>query len=854
MHDEFVMQYAPPQPVAKPPSAADPGPLSHVGRWMRNQGWTPFEFQQRTWQAIAEGKSGLVHAPTGVGKSYAAWLGLLEARLDRGPFDPKKPEPLQALWITPLRALANDLLVSLERPLRELEIPWTVGLRTGDVSASVRKKQTERMPAALVTTPESLSLLLSRPESYSWFANLQAIVVDEWHELLGTKRGIQVELALSRLRKLSPNFRVWGLSATLGNLPEAMSVLLGPQHASRGVLIEGRSSKQIEIATLLPESMERFPWSGHLGRRQLQGVIAAIDDAKTTLIFTNTRSQAEIWFREILHARPQWAAEIAVHHGSLDRKLREYVEERTRRGTMRAVVCTSSLDLGVDFAPVDQVIQIGSPKGVARLLQRAGRSGHQPGAVSRVLCVPTNALELVEYSAAREAMHDRQLEGRRPIERPIDALVQHVVTMSLADGFRPDELYDEVRSTHAFADLTRDEWNWALDFAGRGGESLHAYPQYHRLQEVDGRLVPTSPRVARLHRMNIGTIASDASMRVKFLTGPTLGTIEESFIARLKPGDAFIFAGRPLTFVRARDLVAYVRKAAKLSGNIPRWDGGRLPISTQLSSAVRNGLTSAAAGNFNTPELAHVKPVLDLQAAWSRLPENGKLLIESIRIQRNHQLYLFPFEGQLVHEGLGTLLAYRMSRESPRTITVTTNDYGLELLSPQPLDATPERWREWLSPQNLIDDLLSALNASELARRKFREIARIAGLVLTNYPGAPASMKQLQASAGLIFDVFREYDPGNLLLLQARREVLDDQLEVGRLLTTLRRIETLDLTLTAPPRLTPLAFPLWASRIQKTQLSTERWSERISRMVVQLEKAADETERPPKVRKKHANS
>ncbi len=817
-------------------------PLISIDHWLAERSWRPFDYQRRAWQAYRDGESGLVHAPTGTGKSYSIWLGVLDnwlATHSQRDCWPTKPEPIQLLWITPMRALANDLVGSLRAPVADLAMPWTVGIRTGDTSAAERKKQKARLPTALVTTPESMSLMLSYPDARERLGELQCVVVDEWHELLGTKRGVQTELGLARLRNWNPRLQTWGLSATLGNLEEAAQVLMGHRPgADRPCIVSGETPKEIQIRTILPVDIERFPWAGHLGVRLLDQVIAVIEQAKSTLLFTNTRSQTEIWFRALLAARPAWAAEIALHHGSLDRDVRSYVEGRLRDGTMRCVVCTSSLDLGVDFTPVDQVIQIGSPKGIARLLQRAGRSGHQPGAVSRVVCVPTHAFELVEYAAARSAAMRRQIEGRQPIELAMDVLAQQLVTIGIAGGFIADELLAEVRTTHAFRRLTDTQWQWVLDFVVRGGQSLRAYPEYSRLMPVDGRYVPVSQRVVRMHRMSIGTISSDASVQVKYLKGGRLGTVEESFLARLRPGDCFVFAGKTLELALVRDLTAYVRKSKKTSGTVPRWDGGRFPLSSQLAAAVREKFADARDGLFDDPEMKTVRPVLQLQNDWSQLPGPNDLLIENSKAREGHQVFVYPFEGRSVNEGLAMLLAYRIARNDPASITVTPNDYGFELLSSSSLEFDEPRWRKLLSTEDLLEDLLDCLNASELARRQFRDIARVAGLVFSGYPGAPKSTRQLQASSGLLYDVFCEYDAHNLLLDQARREVLTQQLESGRMFAALERISSMRLLLRFTPRLTPLSFPLWAARIQTSHLTTEKASTRIERMVKQLEKAA----------------
>lgn len=827
-------------------------PTHLVETWLSAKGWKPFAFQRAAWEAYLRGDSGLVHAATGMGKSYAVWLGIVEeclreqmayATANRGELpNISEPLPLRALWITPMRALANDLVNNLSVPIQALDLPWSIELRTGDTTQSIRKKQRLRLPTTLVTTPESLSLLLSYPEARKLFQTLRCVVVDEWHELLETKRGVQTELGLARLRSWLPNLRTWGLSATLANLEQALGVLLGQSPDATtprpGVLIPGDTHKEMAIETILPPDIERFPWAGHLGLKLLKQTIERIESARSTLVFTNTRSQCEIWFSAILHARPDWAGSMALHHGSLDRDIREYVEGRLRLGDLKCCVCKSSLDLGVDFSPVDQVLQVGSPKGIARLLQRAGRSGHQPGATSRVVCVPTHAFELVEYAAARESALARDIESREPLDRPLDLLVQHLCTIAIAEGFQPDELLAEVRRTHAFARLTDEQWAWALDFAVRGGEALRAYPQFARLALVDGRYVPATPQFARQHRMTIGTISSEASMIVKLMSGGMLGTIEEGFIGRLKAGDNFVFAGRLLEYVMTRDMTAYAKKSKKASGIVPRWDGGRFPLSTQMARAVRKKFAAARAGDLHDPELECLKPLLDLQTQWSLIPGPGETLIERAKVREGHQTFLYPFEGRSVNEGLASLVAYRISRETPCSITITPNDYGVELLSTIPLEFDDAKWRKLLSTDELLDDLLACLNTTELAKRQFRDIARVAGLVIPGFPGANRTAKQLQASTSLLFDVFNEYDPQNLLLQQARREVLERQLEVNRMRTALERMAAGKLCIYFCQRLTPLSFPLWAARIQSTHLTSEKWSARVERMVLQLEKAA----------------
>jgi ATP-dependent Lhr-like helicase len=801
--------------------------------WFAQQGIAPFSFQEEVWAAYARGESGLIHAPTGMGKTYAAWIGPLLLG-PAGTVD--APPPLSVLWLTPLRALAADTGLALARAARALRPHWTVDVRTGDTPTSARARQERRLPTALVTTPESLTLLLSRADWRDRFAHLAAIVVDEWHELMASKRGVQVELALARLRHVRADLRVWGLSATLGNLDEASACLLGPGRPGR--VVRGLDAKTIVIETARPATIERFPWGGHIGLKLLPQVVRAIDNARTTLVFTNVRSSAEIWYQALLEARPDWAGQIALHHGSLERQVRDWVEDGLRRSTLRAVVCTSSLDLGVDYAPVDQVLQIGSPKGVARLLQRAGRSGHQPGAISKVTVVPTQALELVEAAAAREAAAERAIEARPPIVGSVDALTQHLVTCALGGGFRPDELRTELRTTHAYAGMTDDEWQWALDFVVHGGESLNAYPEYRRVViGDDGVASVPDAQIARRHRMQIGTIVSDASITVQMRNGRKLGHVEESFIAWLTPGDCFVFAGRVLEFVRVREMTAWVKPAPTKAAIVPRWSGTKMALSTLLADRTRKLIGDAKRGVFASPELRLVRPLLELQARWSALPAEREWLVEKIATRDGHYLFFYPFVGRLAHLGLATLLSYRLSRDTPRTFSLMINDYGFGLLSTTAVPLSLGDLGRLLAAADVERDILSGVNAAELGRRQFREIARVAGLVFQGYPGQPQSNRHLQASSGLLWDVFTEYDPHNRLLAQATREVLERQLEAPRLMAALARMRGDRVVMTTPTRPTPFAFALMVEMFREL-LTTEALEARVARMVADLEAEA----------------
>lgn len=818
-------------------------PSSHpaVEAWFNQQGWEPAAFQRAAWSAYADGRSGLIHSATGSGKTLAAWGGpLIEAchAQDRSAPD-TATQGLQVIWITPLRALAGDTVSNLQAAATGVGLDWRVEKRTGDTPTATRTRQRRQPPQTLVTTPESLSVLLSYADSERLFTQLKAVVVDEWHELMGTKRGVQLELCLAHLRSLAPGLRTWGLSATLGNLDEALTSLLG--HRRDGDLIRGPAGRTLAIESLLPTPGARFPWAGHLGTEMLAGVIEFLDAPGSCLLFTNTRSQAERWFESILHARNDWLEGLALHHGSIDRELRERIEAGLSRGEFRCVVATSSLDLGVDFAPVDRVVQIGSPKGVARLAQRAGRSGHQPDGKSVILCVPTHAFELLEIDAARRAWNKGELEARPPLRNSLDVLAQHLVTLATGPGFDADTLLNEVRQTHAYAALTDRQWQWVLTFVTQGGAVLSAYPEFQRVvQGIDRRYRIATRAQAQRHRMSIGTINSDAAMTVRYQRGGVIGSIEESFIARLKTGDVFLFAGKRLALVRVKDLTAYVRRSNQRRSVVPRWQGGRLPLSTALADNVLERLAQAQSGSPDSPELNALMPMLELQQRWSALPAPGRCLVEQTHSKEGEHLFVFAFAGRLAHEGLATLLAWRLGQINPATFSLSVNDYGFELLTETLPAITPETLRSALSPKHLVEDLLAAMNASELARRQFRDIARIAGLVFQGYPGRGKSARQLQASSGLIFDTIERYDPDNELLAQARREVLEQALEVQRLRHALERIQHAELCIHYPARLTPLAFPLWAERL-RNRLTTQSWHERVERMVNQLEKAAQTT-------------
>jgi ATP-dependent helicase Lhr and Lhr-like helicase len=815
-----------------------------AGSWFDARGWKVFPFQRAVWQAALAGESGLLHATTGSGKTFAVWFAALQRAMVAKP---SRKRGLRVLWITPMRALAADTLRALTESGAELMPGWTVDARTGDTSSAARARQAKHLPDTLITTPESLTLMLSKADAATQFAMLDMVIIDEWHELMGNKRGVQAQLALARLRRWNHaagngGLVVWGLSATLGNLARAKDVLLGADMP--GATVEGSIRKDLRVDTLIPANPSRFPWAGHLGIQMLPAVIAEIEQNATTLVFCNTRSQAELWYQNMLEARPDWAGIIALHHGSLDKEVRDWVELGLKKGELKAVICTSSLDLGVDFLPVERVLQIGSAKGIARLLQRAGRSGHAPGRVSRVTLVPTHSLELLEAAGAIQAVKDRNIEARHVPEKPLDVLVQHLVTVALGGGFRSEELFDEVRTAWSYRHLTEDEWQWALDFVARGGQSLTVYPEYRRvLPDEEGVYRVPDVAIGRRHRMGIGTIVSEAMIQVKYQSGGRIGTVEEGFISRLNKGDNFLFGGRILEFIRVHEMTAYVKRATGAKGAVPRWQGGKMPLSSELAHAALAQMQLVTEGVYSGPEMLAIAPLLEIQARWSALPTPERTVIESLHSREGHHLFLYPFAGRAVHIGLASLFAYRIGRTRPITFSIAVNDYGLELLAPETVDwptvfaHAHGRDVDLFSTDHLLEDVLASLNATEMSQRRFREIARIAGLVFQGYPGQPKSNRQIQASSSLFFEVFRKHDAANLLLTQAQREVLEQELELNRLRATLEELQGRAVSYHETKRATPFGFALMVERFRE-KLTTEKLSDRVARVLRELEKAA----------------
>lgn len=817
--------------------------------WFINRGIRPFDFQEETWAHIILSHSGLVNAPTGCGKTFSVFLGAIIDFINEYPetYKIKSRNHLRMIWITPLRALAKDIGRAMQEVIRDLEMQWKVGIRNGDTEMSERQKQQRQMPEILIITPESLHLLLAQKNYPEIFRYVRILAVDEWHELLGSKRGVQVELAISRIAHLritenAYNFSLWGVSATIGNLEQALEVLVSPildKIKDPPVIVKAKLDKRIEIESVIPDEIEKYPWAGHLGIKLVHKIIPIIEKSRTTLIFINTRGMSERWYQEILNAAPELAGAVALHHGSIDMELRLWVEEALHTGKLKAVVCTSSLDLGVDFRPVETVIQVGSPKGVARFLQRAGRSGHQPGELSKIYFLPTHSLELVEAAALKSAMKQNFIENREPMLLCFDVLIQYLGTLAIGEGFYPDIIFREISSTFCFREIKKEEWHQILYFITEGGEALQQYDEYKKVEVINGLYKINGRRIAMRHRLHIGTIVSEAMMKVKFLSGGFIGVIEEYFISRLNPGDVFTLAGRNLEFMMIKEMTAIVKKSNAKKSIVPSWNGGRMPLSANLGLMLRkkfNEVHESLQTNKSHEtdiELIVLKPLFLLQESLSHVPKENELLIEQIETSDGFHLFVYPFEGRLVHEAMAALLAFRISRILPISFSFAMNDYGFELLSDQPIPLDDSNVYEIFSNENLTADIQRSVNSAEMARRKFRDVAVIGGLIFQGYPGDYKKTRHLQSSAGLLFNVFSEYDPHNLLLRQAYHEVMEQQMEEVRLRNMLERISKSNIIIRFPEKLTPFCFPIKVDSMRE-DLSSEKLEDRVKKMQQQL--------------------
>ncbi|MCT2410064.1 ligase-associated DNA damage response DEXH box helicase [Chryseobacterium antibioticum] len=801
-----------------------------IQQWMADKGMSPFKFQTDTWQKFGSGYSGMVVAPTGFGKTFSVFLALVSDFMNR-PEQYKKG--LKMIWITPLRSLSKDIAKAMQEAMDEIGLDWTVGVRNGDTDQKVKQQQVRNMPEILVVTPESLHLLLGQKNHARFFQDMKCVAVDEWHELLGSKRGVMVELGISQLRKYVPKIKIWGITATIGNLDEAMDVLI--PYDIKKTKITAKEHKKIDILPVIPDELEILPWAGHLGGKLADKIVPIILDSKSTIVFTNTRSQSEMWYQLLLNAYPDFAGQIAIHHSSIDAHLRIWIEENLSAGKLKAVVSTSSLDLGIDFKPVDTVIQIGSAKGVARFLQRAGRSGHSPFETSKIYCVPTHSLELIEVAALKEAVKQKVIEPREPQVLCFDVLVQFLMTLAVGDGFYPEETFERIRKVFAFQEMTAEEWKSILDFLTIGGSVLKNYEEFHKIVIMeDGLYKVTSRKIAMLHRMNMGVIVSDAMLKVKFISGGYIGMVEEYFISKLKKEEKFILAGRTLEVAMIKDMTVYVR-AAKGKAIAPSYLGGRLPLSSNLGHFLREKLSHALNPKASEKELKFLHPLLASQEKNSHIPKEDEFLVELIKNREGYHLFMYPFEGRLVHEVMAALIAYRISKLAPISFSMAMNDYGFELFSDKEIPLHEEHLDKILTRDNLMNDVIASINSAEMARRKFRDIAVISGMVIQNYTGKQRSNKSLQSSAGLIFKVLEDYDPNHFLVRQAYTEVFNMQLQEPRLVEAFKRIEKSKIILKYSNTFTPLSFPIKVDSLRQT-LSSESLDARIKRMVEQARK------------------
>jgi len=788
-------------------------------KWFALKKWQVLPFQLTAWKSILKGNSGLISVPTGAGKTYAAYLPALARLEDKGK------KGIKILYITPLKALANDLESALKAPIEDLNLSFKVARRTGDVSYSKKKKQMTSPPDVLLITPESLSLLLADLKARENFQNLQTIIIDEWHELMSSKRGCLTELAVSRLKSFAPDVQIWGLSATIGNLEQAALSCVGLDKIPD--LINTEMKREVIIQSITPNTLQALPWVGFLGIRSLPLVLEKLDPTVSTIIFVNTRAQAEKWYLAILESRPDWQNILRVHHGSIDKKERDEVEEGMKIGNLKIVVCTSSLDLGIDFPHVKRVLQIGSPKSISRMIQRAGRASHQPLTPCDIFIVPTHALELLELKAYRKAVEDHEIEKRYLIKNAYDVLLQHLTTCAIGGGFYKEEMYKTIQTCSGFSQLTKEKFEKCLSFLVTGGSALAVYPEYKKMVIFQDKYVVEDSLISRRHKMNIGTITSDALVVVKFLRGKSIGLIEESFLNQLKNGDQFLFAGKILKLMQYKDLTAYVSLAKKNQCKTVTWRGGRLPFSEPLGKLLRKVIVYFKSSLSLEDTL--INNILQVQNQHSYVPKEEELLIEIFRSREGFHLFVYPFEGKTLHEGLANLTAHRLSQNQSVTFVISCNDYGFEILSRTPFDEDLLT-NTLFSSDGLEREYKEIINLHELAKGCFRDIARISGLIFTGYPHKHKSQRQLQLSSGLLYEVLEKYDPGNLLIEQAKAEVLEKQFDHNRLAEVLERLSKSTICCKHLIKLSPFSLPLYMERVSE-RLTTETTETRLKKIL-----------------------
>ncbi|MCZ6604970.1 MAG: ligase-associated DNA damage response DEXH box helicase, partial [Alphaproteobacteria bacterium] len=774
------------------PTAGLPGDFAD---WFSTRGWQPHSHQLEMLEAARAGRSALLIAPTGGGKTLAGFLPSLVQLAEADD----RPDRLHTLYISPLKALAVDVHRNLEIPIAEMGLDITAESRTGDTPQSKRARQRKHPPQILMTTPESFALLLSYEDASDFFAQLTCVIVDELHAIEENKRGDLLSLGLARLARLAPNCRRIGLSATVAE-PRRLVDWLSADGRGGGVqLIMGEPGAAPDVSILTVGNA--IPWSGHLGMHALAGIFDLIEAAKTAIVFVNTRSQAEILFQE-LWRRNDKGLEIALHHGSLAAEQRRKVEAAMARGDLRAVVATSSLDLGVDWAAVDLVVQVGAPKGSTRLLQRTGRANHRLDQPSRAVLAPANRFEYLECRAAVEAVREGTLDALAPRPGGLDVLAQHVLGRGCAEPFTADELFDEVTCAAPYRELARAEFDDVLSFVANGGYALGNYERYHRLAvDGDGRYAVAGPKFVRQYRMNVGTIVEAPMLKVRFRRGRVLGEVEEGFILGLVAGDTFVFAGQLLCFERIRETSVEVSRAKGGAPKVPQYMGGRFPLSTHLATRVR-GLLADPAGWRDFPEPVH--EWLELQRWRSVLPDRDGLLAESFPRNGREYLVLYCFEGRNAHQTLGMLLTRRMERLGLGPLGFVATDYVIAVWSLKP---APDDLASLLDEDMLGDDLEAWMAESSMLKRTFRNIAVIAGLIERRHPGQEKTRRQVTFNADLIYDVLRAHEPNHVLLRATRADAATGLTDIRRLADMLARVRG-KIRHRRLERVSPLAVPV----------------------------------------------
>jgi len=760
--------------------------------WFAGRGWAPRPHQLALLDAAAAGESALLVAPTGGGKTLAGFLpSLLD--LHAAPRD-----GLHTLYISPLKALAVDIARNLTAPVDEMGLPVRIETRTGDTPANRRARQRASPPNLLLTTPESLALLLTLDDAPALFAGLSAVVVDEIHALAGTKRGDQLALGMARLATLAPAARRVGLSATVAH-PGPLRAYLSPTARAEDVrLVLGAGGAEPVLDLLLPEG--RLPWGGHMGLASMPEVYRRIRDARVTIVFVNTRAQAELCFQALWRMNDD-NLPIGLHHGSLTVEQRRKVEAAMSAGKLRAVVATASLDLGIDWGAVDQVVQVGAPKGVSRLLQRIGRANHRLDEPSRAVLVPANRFEVIECTAARQAVAAHELDGDPPRPGGLDVLCQHILACAVAGPFLPDELYAEVTRAAPYAALGRGDFDDALRFVEDGGYALRSYDRFRRLfRDAEGRIHVRSTAVARQLRMNLGTIVETPLLKVRLRGGPVLGEVEEWFVSTLTPGDCFIFAGQLLRFESLDALACVVTRGGEGEPRVPAYAGSRMPLTTHLAARVRAILSDPKAWKALP---APVQDWLRLQRRASQMPPKDGLLVETFPRGGKWFLVAYCFEGRLAHQTLGMLVTKRMERLGMGPLGYLATDYVLAAWSAfEPMGV------ERLFEEDILGEELEEWMAeSSMLRRSFRNIATIAGLIEKNHPGQEKSGRQMTMNADLIYDVLRKHEPDHILLRATRREAASGITDVARIGLLLARAKAGGIVHRALPRVSPLAVP-----------------------------------------------